>query len=156
MALDRFCCCAPLSAGRHVIAPGSEFRQGSLLLPRGSRITAERQIALTAAGVRDIEVTKRPRIGVVIVGYEQCVPRTARERWQRPDTSGPYIRAVLQRWGYEVRSVEYIEPPDMARPPLEVQQNEYAFKKKLAGSRSVTTSSPVPGCLPCRPFGIWG
>ena len=27
---------APLSAGRHVIAPGSEFRQGSLLLPRAA------------------------------------------------------------------------------------------------------------------------
>ncbi|KVH54552.1 molybdenum cofactor biosynthesis protein MoaA [Burkholderia sp. MSMB1072] len=123
---------APLSAGQHVIAPGSEYRQGSLLLPKGSRITAERQIALIAAGVRDIEVTKRPRIGVVIVGYEQRAPGIARERWQRPDTSGPYIRAVLQRWGYEVHSVEYIEPPDMALSPLEVQQNEYAFRKKLA------------------------
>ncbi|WP_256991432.1 SMI1/KNR4 family protein [Burkholderia sp. AU6039] len=123
---------APRSAGQHVIAPGSECRQGSLLLPKGSRITAERQIALTAAGIRDIEVTKRPRIGVVIVGYEPCAPRTAREGWRRPDTSGPYLRAVLRRWGYEVATVEYIEPPDMARPPLEVQQNEYAFKKKLA------------------------
>ncbi|WP_256978378.1 SMI1/KNR4 family protein [Burkholderia sp. HI2500] len=148
---------APLSAGRHVIAPGSEFRQGSLLLPRGSRITAERQIALTAAGVRDIEVTKRPRIGVVIVGYEQCVPRTARERWQRPDTSGPYIRAVLQRWGYEVRSVEYIEPPDMAWPPLEVQQNEYAFKKKLAELAQrydLIVGAGLPAVPPFRNLGL--
>lgn len=148
---------APLSAGQHVIAPGSEFRQGSLLLPRGSRITAERQIALTAAGVRDIEVTKRPRIGVVIVGYEQCAPRTVRERWQRPDTSGPYIRAVLQRWGYEVCSVEYIEPPDMARPPLEVQQNEYAFKKKLAELAQrydLIVGAGLPAVPPFRNLGL--
>ncbi|WP_241022648.1 SMI1/KNR4 family protein [Burkholderia sp. Se-20373] len=148
---------APLSAGQHVIAPGSEFRQGSLLLPRGSRITAERQIALTAAGVRDIEVTKRPRIGVVIVGYEQCAPRTVRERWQRPDTSGPYIRAVLQRWGYEVGSVEYLEPPDMARPPLEVQQNEYAFKKKLAEFAQrydLIVGAGLPAVPPFRNLGL--
>ncbi|NIE58555.1 molybdenum cofactor biosynthesis protein MoaA [Burkholderia sp. Ax-1735] len=148
---------APLSAGQHVIAPGSEFRQGSLLLPRGSRITAERQIALTAAGVRDIEVTKRPRIGVVIVGYEQCVPRTAREHWQRLDTSGPYIRAVLQRWGYEVGSVEYIEPPDMARPPLDVQQNEYAFKKKLAELAQrydLIVGAGLPAVPPFRNLGL--
>ncbi|MEB4632965.1 SMI1/KNR4 family protein [Burkholderia contaminans] len=148
---------APLSAGQHVIAPGSEFRQGNLLLPRGSRITAERQIALTAAGVRDTEVTKRPRIGVVIVGYEQCATRTVRERWQRPDTSGPYIRAVLQRWGYEVGSVEYIEPPDMARPPLEVQQNEYAFKKKLAELAQrydLIVGAGLPAVPPFRNLGL--
>ncbi|WP_322083910.1 SMI1/KNR4 family protein [Burkholderia sp. BCC1972] len=148
---------APVPAGQHVIAPGSEFRQGSLLLPKGSRITAERQIALAAAGVRDIEVTKRPRIGVVIVGYEQCAHRTDRERWQRPDTSGPYIRAVLQRWGYEVRSVEYIEPPDMTRPPLEVQQNEYVFRKKLAELAQrydLIVGAGLPAVPPFRDLGL--
>ncbi|WP_175818856.1 SMI1/KNR4 family protein [Burkholderia sp. BCC0419] len=148
---------APVPAGQHVIPSGSEFRQGSLLLPKGSRITAEWQIALTAAGVRDIEVTKRPRIGVVIVGYEQCANRTGRERWQRPDTSGPYIRAVLQRWGYEVRSIEYIEPPDMTRPPLEVQQNEYAFKKKLtelAQRYDLIVGAGLPAVPPFRDVGL--
>ncbi|WP_249180811.1 SMI1/KNR4 family protein [Burkholderia cenocepacia] len=148
---------APLSAGQHVIASGSEYRQGSLLLPKGSRITAELQIALTAAGVRDIEVTKRPRIGVVIVGYEQRAPGIAREQWQRPDTSGPYIRAVLQRWGYTVSSIEYIEPPDMTRPPLEVQQNEYAFQKKLAEFAQrydLIVGAGLPATPPFRDIGL--
>ncbi|MPV60685.1 molybdenum cofactor biosynthesis protein MoaA [Burkholderia sp. HI2761] len=148
---------APVSAGQHVIPPGSEYRQGSLLLLKGSRITAERQIALTAAGVRDIEVTKRPRIGVVIVGYEQRAPGIARGRWQRPDTSGPYIRAVLRRWGYEVPPVEYIAPPDMTQSPLEVQQNEYAFKKQLvelAQRYDLIVGAGLPAAPPFRNLGL--
>ncbi|AXF24536.1 molybdenum cofactor biosynthesis protein MoaA [Burkholderia pyrrocinia] len=147
----------PLSPGQHVIAPGSEHRKGSLLLPKGSRITAERHVVLIAAGVRDIEVTKRPRIGVAIVGYEHRPPGAAREPWQRPDTSGPYIRAVLQRWGYEVPPVEYVEPPNMTRPPLEVQRDEYAFNKKLfdlAQRYDLIIGAGLPAVPPFQRLGL--
>ncbi|WP_431825717.1 SMI1/KNR4 family protein [Burkholderia sp. F1] len=122
---------APLPPGHHVIAPGSEYRKGDVLLPKGERITAGRQAALIAAGVREIAVSKRPRIGVVIVGYDQVPPGDARKPWQRPDTSGPYIRATLRRWGYDVPPVEYLDPPDMTRSLVDRRQDEYAFKVKL-------------------------
>ncbi|MCA8020951.1 SMI1/KNR4 family protein [Burkholderia metallica] len=148
---------APVPPGQHVIAPGSEYRKGCLLLSKGSRITAERQVALIAAGVRDIEVTKRPRIGVVIVGYEQRPPGAARALWQRPDTSGPYIRAILRRWGYEVPAVEYIEPPNMTLPLLEVHQDEYAFKKKLvdlAQRHDLIVGAGLPAVPPFQRLGL--
>ncbi|MCU9953414.1 SMI1/KNR4 family protein [Burkholderia sp. BKH01] len=122
---------APIVRGNHVIAPGSEYRKGDVLLPKGERITVERQVALIAAGVREISVTKRLRIGVVIVGYDCAPPGAANAPWQRPDTSGPYIRATLQRWGYDVPPVEYLDPPDMVQPSVDLQQSEYAFKVKL-------------------------
>ncbi|AOR72966.1 molybdenum cofactor biosynthesis protein MoaA [Burkholderia stabilis] len=123
---------APIARGDHVIAPGSEYRKGDVLLAKGERVNAERQIALIAAGVREIAVTKRPRIGVVIVGYDHTPPHAARAPWQRPDTSGPYIRATLQRWGYDVPPAEYLDPPDSVPPSVDSQQHAYAFKVKLA------------------------
>ncbi|WP_347880366.1 SMI1/KNR4 family protein [Burkholderia stagnalis] len=123
---------APLPAGHQVIMPGSEYRKGDVLLTKGERITARRQAMLIAAGVREIVVAKRPRVGVVIVGYDLAPPHEAREPWQRPDASGPYIRATLRQWGYDVPPVEYLAPPDMTLPPLDVQREELAFRQKLA------------------------
>ncbi len=150
---------APISPGQHVIAAGREYRKGDLLLHKGNRITAERQVALISAGIREVAVTKRPRIGVVIVGYEQKPPGVDRERWQRPDASGPYIRAVLRRWGYEVPPVEYIEPPDMTRPPLEVRQDEHQFKVKLvelAERYDLIVGAGLPALPPFQNLGLNG
>ncbi|WP_245983023.1 SMI1/KNR4 family protein [Trinickia fusca] len=123
---------SPLLPGHHVIAQGSEYRKGEMLLAKGERITAQRQAALIAAGVCEVSVTKRPRIGVLIAGYDQVLPGDRHESWRRPDVSGPYIRAMLRRWGYDVPPVEYLIPADMAQPPLDVQRDERAFRRELA------------------------
>ncbi|AOJ84216.1 molybdenum cofactor biosynthesis protein MoaA [Burkholderia savannae] len=148
---------APVPPGHHVIAPGSEYRKGDVLLPKGERITAERQAALIAAGVREIAVTKRPRIGVVIVGYDQVPPGEAREPWQRPDTRGPYIRATLRRWGYDAPSVEYLAPPDMTQPSPDVQRDEYAFKRKLvelSQRYDLIVGAGLPAAPPFQDLGL--
>ncbi|AJX35248.1 SMI1/KNR4 family protein [Burkholderia oklahomensis] len=147
----------PLSAGHHVIMPGSECRKGDVLLPKGERITVGRQAMLIAAGVREIVVAKRPRVGVVIAGYDQVPPSDVREPWQRPDTSGPYIRATLRRWGYDVPPVEYLTPPDMTRPSIDVQQDEYAFKVKLvelAQRYDLIVGAGLPAVPPFRNRGL--
>ncbi|MGZ2749275.1 hypothetical protein [Burkholderia stagnalis] len=59
-------------------------------------------------------------------------PREARERWQRPDTIGPYIRTTLRHWGYDVPPVEYLAPPDMTQPLPDVARDQHAFNQKLA------------------------
>lgn len=147
---------APLAEGQHVIAIGSEFRKGQLLLAKGSRITPARQAALIAAGVRDVAVTKRPRVGVVIAGYDAVPPGHAREPWQRFDSMGPYLRAVLRQWGYDVPTVEYL-PLHASFPwSSDVERNEKEFRQQL-GALSGRYDLIVGAGLPAgAPFGIHG
>ncbi|WP_176050999.1 SMI1/KNR4 family protein [Burkholderia sp. BCC1644] len=147
---------APLAAGQHVIAVGSEFRKGQVLLAKGMRITPARQAVLIAAGVRDIAVTKRPRIGVVIAGYDSVPPGHAREPWQRFDSIGPYLRAVLRQWGYEVPAVETLPLPSSIPWSSEAERNEREFKQRL-GALSGRYDLIVGAGLPAgAPFEIRG
>ena len=108
--------------GTGVIARASDVAAGQRLIAKGQRLTAERQAALIAAGVRKIKVSKRPRIGVVVSSYDRCPPLVTRSGWQTMDACGPYIRLLLQRWGFDVPPVEYLSPPPMAGLTLETRR----------------------------------
>ncbi|VWB32206.1 molybdopterin biosynthesis moeA protein [Burkholderia aenigmatica] len=123
---------APYAPGQHVIAAGSEYRKGDVLLEKGLRITPARQAALIAAGVREVAVTKRPRIGIVIAGYEVVPPGHARESWQRYDSCGPYVRAILRQWGYDVPAVEYLPLPSAVPWSADARRDDQAFGRQLA------------------------
>lgn len=123
---------APYAPGQHVIAAGSEYRKGDILLAKGRRITPARQAALIAAGVREVAVTKRPRIGIVIAGYEVVPPGHARELWQRYDSCGPYVRAILRQWGYDVPAIEYLPLPSAVPWSADAWRDDQAFRRQLA------------------------
>ncbi len=114
----------PLSRGANVVEKASEYKAGDLLLEKGQRITPERLAMLLAAGVREVKVSKRPRIGVVVSSYERCEPFGSRDCWQPPDACGIYIQTLLQRWGFEVQPVEFLPPPAQAGLPLQARRDE--------------------------------
>ncbi len=102
------------SVGANVIARGSEFAAGALVLGRGQRITAERQALLIAAGVRELKVAKRPRIGVVISSYDRSPIDAPRQSWQVPDVCGTYISTLLKQWGHPASAIEFIAPYEVS------------------------------------------
>lgn len=102
------------SVGANIIARGSEFAAGATLLGKGQRITAERHALLIAAGVRELNVAKRPRIGVVISSYDRCPIDAPRESWQVPDVCGIYISTVLKQWGHAASAIEFVAPYEVA------------------------------------------
>jgi molybdopterin biosynthesis enzyme/cell wall assembly regulator SMI1 len=148
---------APLAAGQHVIAVGSEFRKGQVLLAKGTRLTPARQAMLIAAGVRDVVVTKRPRVGVVIAGYDVTPPGRVREPWQRFDSMGPYLRAVLRQWGYEVPAVEYLPLPSSFPWSSDVERDEREFKQQLnalSGRYDLLVGAGLPAGAPFEIRGL--
>ncbi|RQQ21957.1 molybdenum cofactor biosynthesis protein MoaA [Burkholderia stagnalis] len=122
---------APPVEGEGVIARGADYACDALLLDKGQRIGAEQQALLIAAGVRTVEVSRRPRVCVVVASYDLVPPAGERQPWQRPDANGPYLCALLKQWGYDA-SLEYVAPPDMTLPPLESRDAELAFRRQLA------------------------
>ena len=53
----------PVHAGANVQMPGEDYKQGATLIARGTRITAQLQAVLIAAGVLIVPVYKRPQSG---------------------------------------------------------------------------------------------
>lgn len=121
----------PLHAGEDVIAAGSDYRRGQVLLVAGERITAGRQARLIAAGVREVVVARRLRIGVVVSSYEYRSSVDDPDLWRRPDLAGPYVHATLRQLGYEPYPIEYLVPPDMSLPPPALRQAQEVFTRQL-------------------------
>lgn len=111
---DRLLLPRPVFPGTNVITRGSEYAVGDVLVAKGKRISAERKAALIAAGVRELAVSKRPRICILVSSYDRCAATVPLEPWQTQDPCGPYIRTLMQQWGFDVPPVEYVAPPAVA------------------------------------------
>ncbi|KWE64809.1 hypothetical protein WL77_20605 [Burkholderia ubonensis] len=81
--------------------------------------------------MRTVEVSRRPRVCVVVASYDLVPSACERQPWQRPDANGPYLCALLKQWGCDA-SLEYVAPPDMTLRPLESRDAELAFRRQLA------------------------
>jgi molybdopterin molybdotransferase len=60
----------PVQAGENVVPAGSEARQGSIMLARGSRITHATVAVAAAVGRPEIAVYRRPRVAILATGDE--------------------------------------------------------------------------------------
>lgn len=88
--------------GRHIRQRGFDFREGELLLARGTRMTAGRIALALTAGHREVAVARRVRVAVLDSGDElsadpaNCLPH------QIPASNGAMIAAMLAPLGCEV------------------------------------------------------
>ncbi len=57
-------------AGEFVRERGSDLTRGDLLLPGGTRLAPRHLAALAAAGIREVDVRRRLRVGVITTGAE--------------------------------------------------------------------------------------
>jgi molybdopterin molybdotransferase len=57
-------------AGEYVRERGSDLRRGDLLLAAGTRLAPRHLAALAAAGIADVDVRRRLRVGVITTGAE--------------------------------------------------------------------------------------
>jgi molybdenum cofactor synthesis domain-containing protein len=76
----------------NVVRRGSDFRRGTVLLPRDTVVTPSMIGLLHASGVGPCPVYRRPRVGVVSTGDEI-------EDGSVPDINGPLVLALLSGWG---------------------------------------------------------
>ena len=61
---------AAVEAGRHVRRPGEDLAAGETVLRRGIRLGPAALGLATSAGRAELEVTRRPRVGIVVTGDE--------------------------------------------------------------------------------------
>lgn len=82
---------------------GGDFNKGDIIVSAGVTIRPRHIMALASVGVGEIEVTRKPKIGVFSTGTELLSPDTQRSGGHRiQDANGPYTTAFLRDTGAEV------------------------------------------------------
>ena len=85
--------------GDHIRASGTDARAGSSILRAGCLIGASQVGALAAAGLTEVQCTKRPRVGIVVTGSELCSPGDTLSEGQIYESNGLMLAAQLSHAG---------------------------------------------------------
>jgi len=91
----------PVTPGGSVREAGSDLRAGATLLDAGSAMTAASIALVAGAGVDEIRVHQRPRVGVLATGDEVRAPGQPLGSAGIPDANGPGLRAQVTAAGAE-------------------------------------------------------
>ena len=90
-----------VALGGSIRAEGSDLRAGEMLLDAGVAMTASAIALAAGAGVAQVEVYRRPRVGVLATGDEVRRPGEALGTAGIPDANGPGLRAQVAAAGAE-------------------------------------------------------
>ncbi|WCL53830.1 molybdopterin molybdotransferase MoeA [Gimibacter soli] len=112
---------ALIEAGRHIRKAGSDFKEGDLLMPIGSRLAASTIPALAAAGIGKVQVIRRPVLGWISTGRELVDdPDAPLAPGQIRNSSGPYGAAITAAFGCDLAAQRTVgDDGDSFRAALE-------------------------------------
>jgi molybdopterin molybdotransferase len=86
---------APVAAGANVREPGGDVRAGETVLEPGVVLGPGQVGALGAAGVSEVQCTKRPRVGILVTGSELRQPGETLEPGQIYESNGLLLATAL-------------------------------------------------------------
>lgn len=112
----------PVSAGQNVSRAGEDYREGELLIARGDVLGPADIAVLSSAGIGEVEVYERIRVGVITMGDEVVEPgRPRRSPAQVYDSSGILMYSILRSEGvFDVKYYGIVEDdPSAIRAALE-------------------------------------
>jgi molybdopterin molybdotransferase len=85
-------------AGQHVVGADDDFAVGAVLVEPGRPIGARELAALSAAGIDELAVWKRPRVAIISTGDEVMPPETtALQPGQVRDAIAPAVEALVRQ-----------------------------------------------------------
>ena len=87
----------PAQKYKNVSRTGEDIRKGDLIIKKGLTVRPWHVAALIEAGITEIKVFKKPRVGIINVGNELL----ARGGGEIPNSTGPLIYAYLKELGCE-------------------------------------------------------
>lgn len=86
---------------QHVRQIGEDIAQGDMIIPSYTEITPAIQGALLAAGVLELMVIKKPRVGIIPTGSELVSPQTNPKEGEIIEFNSTIIKGLLEDWGCE-------------------------------------------------------
>lgn len=90
---------APASPWQHIRQIGEDLCAGDMILPSFTEITPEAQGALLAGGVMEVDVIKKPVVGVIPTGDELVSPCENPKAGEIIEFNTTIFSSMLKRWG---------------------------------------------------------
>jgi molybdopterin molybdotransferase len=90
-----------VASGENVLAEGEDVTAGEIVLAAGTRLRAQEIGGLMALGITEIQVRKRPRVGILSTGDEVITPGATPLPGQIRDVNSYTLSALVTRFGGE-------------------------------------------------------
>jgi molybdopterin molybdotransferase len=88
-----------VSPGQNIVPRGAEAARGALLLRAGVRVSAAQIAVLSSVGATQPQVSRKPRVAVIVTGDEVVDPWTRPGDAQIRNANGPALLAAIQECG---------------------------------------------------------
>lgn len=88
-----------VAEGENVLKPGEDVQQGEEIIPAGVRLRPAEIGGLMALGILEIEVLRRPKVGVLSTGDEVVPPQVAVLPGQVRDINSYSLSALVEQAG---------------------------------------------------------
>lgn len=111
-SLDLVIITRPASPWQHIRPQGEDVAAREIIVQAGERIGALQVGAMLAGGVAQVDVRRRPVVGILPVGSALVAPRHEPVGSQWVETNAAIFHALCQEWGAEAR-VAAIAPEDL-------------------------------------------
>jgi molybdopterin molybdotransferase len=122
----------PVDAEANVRPRGGDTRAGDAVLEPGARLGPAQVAALAAAGVSEVQCTKRPRVGILVTGSELRQPGEQLEAGQIYESNGLLLATALQLAG--------AVPAQLGVVADDAAEHERAMERALLGFDMLVTS----------------
>lgn len=135
-----------LPPGKNVSPKGEDVRQGELLLPKGFILRPQDIAILSAMGRRDVEVSRKPLVGVISTGDELVEPGEKLSVGEIYDSNSYSLSALVEmNGGKPVRLGVVGDDPEVLRKRLEDISGYDAIV--LSGATSVGGKDFIPSVV---------
>jgi molybdopterin molybdotransferase len=122
----------PVAPGANVRDRGGDVSAGDIVLEPGARLGPAQVAALAAAGVSEVQCTKRPRVGILVTGSELRQPGEPLGPGQIYESNGLLLATALQLAG--------AVPAQLGVVADEADEHERAMERALLGFDMLITS----------------
>jgi molybdopterin molybdotransferase len=122
----------PVAERDNVRDPATDVSAGETLLEPGTRLGPAQVAALAAAGVSEVQCTKRPRVGILVTGSELRQPGEPLGPGQIYESNGVLLATALQLAG--------AVPAQLGVVADDAGEHERAMERALLGFDMLVTS----------------
>jgi molybdopterin molybdotransferase len=122
----------PVSSGANVRGRGGDVTAGETVLEPGARLGPAQVASLAAAGVSEVQCTKRPRVGILVTGSELRQPGEPLAAGEIYESNGLLLATALQLAG--------AVPAQLGVVADDADEHERAMERALLGFDMLITS----------------